>query len=86
MTALNEINNTEFAPLYHMYQMLLNKNKYIPIGKNPKLLTRITSSLKLVAKENEGKEFLTLQKQILRNIISERYKKQKQQIFVCNSY
>jgi hypothetical protein len=53
--------------------MLINKDKYVAIGKEPKLLTRITSSLKLVADENKGKDFLSLQKQVLRNIIEERY-------------
>jgi hypothetical protein len=55
--------------------MLINGDKYVAIGKEPKLLTIITSSLKLVADENKGKDYLSLQKQVLRNIIEERYKK-----------
>jgi hypothetical protein len=55
--------------------MLINGDKYVAIGKEPKLLTLITSSLKLVADENKEKEYLSLQKQVLRNIIEERYKK-----------
>ncbi|MDR2601088.1 MAG: hypothetical protein LBC53_01345 [Spirochaetaceae bacterium] len=65
----------DFTLLYNISRMLINKDKYVAIGKEPKLLTRIISSLKLIAKENEGKEFLALQKQVLRNIIVERYKK-----------
>lgn len=61
--------------LCEIFQMLINKDKYVAIGKDAKLLTRITSSLKFVAKENEGKEFLALQKQVLRNVITERYSK-----------
>jgi hypothetical protein len=38
-------------------------------------MTRITSSLKVVAVENKGENILLLQKQVLRNIIENRYKK-----------
>jgi hypothetical protein len=55
--------------------MLINKDKYVAIGKEPNLLTRITSSLKLVANDNKGKEYLSIQKQVLRNIIEERYRR-----------
>jgi hypothetical protein len=75
---LSELLNQSNSPWYSAYwfsRMLINNDKYVAIGKEPKLLTRITSSLKLVAKENEGKEFLMLQKQVLCNIITERYKK-----------
>jgi hypothetical protein len=62
---------------YWFSRMLINKDKYVAIGKEPTLLTRITSSLKVVADENKGKDILSLQKQILRNIIENRYKKTK---------
>jgi len=55
--------------------MLINKDKYVTIGKEPTLLTRITSSLKVVADDNKGKDILPLQKQVLRNIIEKRYNK-----------
>jgi hypothetical protein len=57
--------------------MLINKDKYIAIGKEPKLLICITSSLRVIADENKGKDILLLQKQVLRNIIEKRYTKTK---------
>jgi hypothetical protein len=57
--------------------MLINGDKYVAIGKEPKLLKIITSSLILVANENKEKAHLSLQKQVLRNIIEERYSKSK---------
>jgi len=55
--------------------MLINNDKYIAIGKEPKLLSILASSLRIVAKEGNGKDTLNLQKQTLRNIIEERYRK-----------
>lgn len=55
--------------------MLINNDKYIAVGKEPKLLSTLASSLRLVAKESKGKDTLNLQKQTLKNIIEERYKK-----------
>jgi hypothetical protein len=75
---LAELLQQSDSPWYLAYwfsRMLINKDKYVTIGKEPKLLTRITSSLKVVAAENKGKDILLLQKQILRNIIEERYNK-----------
>jgi hypothetical protein len=57
--------------------MLINKDKYVAIGKEPKLLAQITSSLQLVAKENKSEDVLLLQKQVLQNIIKNRYSKTK---------
>lgn len=61
--------------VYWFSRMLINNDKYIAVGKEPKLLSTLASSLRLVAKESKGKDTLKLQKQILRNIIEERYKK-----------
>jgi len=55
--------------------MLINNDKYIAVGKEPKLLSTLASSLRLLAKESKGKDTLSLQKQTLRNIIEDRYKK-----------
>lgn len=55
--------------------MLINNDKYVAIGKEPKLLSIISSSLRIIARESEGKDTLILQKQTLRNIIEERFKK-----------
>ena len=55
--------------------MLINNDKYIAVGKEPKLLSTLASSLRLIAKESKGRDTLVLQKQTLRNIIEERYKK-----------
>jgi len=68
------------SPWYSAYwfsRMLINGDKYIAIGKEPKLLTLITSSLNLIANENKSEPYLSLQKQVLRNIIEERYYKNK---------
>ncbi len=61
--------------VYWFSRMLINNDKYIAVGKEPKLLSTLASSLRLVAKESKGKDTLSLQKQTLRNIIEERYKK-----------
>ncbi len=61
--------------VYWFSRMLINNDKYIAVGKEPKLLLMLSSSLRLVAKENKGSDTLNLQKQTLRNIIEERYKK-----------
>lgn len=71
---ISEIQN-RWHNVYWFSRMLINNDKYVAIGKEPKLLSTIASSLRLVAKESKGKNTLDLQKQTLRNIIEERYKK-----------
>jgi len=71
---LNSIQN-RWHNVYWFSRMLINNDKYIAVGKEPKLLSRLASSLRLVAKENNCKDTLNLQKQTLRNIIEERYQK-----------
>lgn len=61
--------------VYWFSRMLISNDKYVTVGKEPKLLSTLASSLRLIAKESKGKDTLTLQKQTLRNIIEERYKK-----------
>lgn len=61
--------------VYWFSRMLINNDKYIAVGKEPKLLSTLASSLRLVAKESKGKDTLILQKQTLRNVIEDRYKK-----------
>lgn len=70
---LNDIQN-RWHNVYWFSRMLINNDKYIAIGKEPKLLSILAGSLRLVAKESKGKDTLNLQKQTLRNIIEERYK------------
>lgn len=63
--------------VYWFARMLINNDKYGGIGKENKLLTRISSSLKLVASENKREnpeEILTLQKATLKTIITDRFK------------
>lgn len=60
--------------VYWFSRMLINNDKYIAVGKEPKLLSALASSLRLVANESKGKNTLSLQKQTLRIIIEERYK------------
>ena len=71
---LNDIQN-RWHNVYWFSRMLINNDKYVAVGKEPKLLSTLTSSLRLIAKESKGKDTLILQKQTLRNIIEERYKK-----------
>jgi len=71
---LSDIQN-RWHNVYWFSRMLINNDKYIAVGKEPKLLSTLASSLKLVTKESKGKDTLNLQKQTLRNIIEERYKK-----------
>ncbi len=54
--------------------MLINNDKYVAIGKEPRLLSSLTGSLRVIAKESKGNDILRLQKQTLRNIIEERFK------------
>jgi len=71
---LSDIQN-RWHNVYWFSRMLINNDKYIAVGKEPKLLSILASSLRLVVKESKGKDTLNLQKQTLRNIIEERYKK-----------
>ena len=71
---LSDIQN-RWHNVYWFSRMLIKNDKYIAVGKEPKLLSTLASSLRLVAKESKGKDTLNLQKQTLRNIIEERYKK-----------
>lgn len=63
--------------VYWFSRMLISNDKYAAVGKEPKLLSTLASSLRLIAKQNKGKDYLALQKQTIRNIIEERYKKSK---------
>lgn len=71
---LNNIEN-RWHNVYWFSRMLINNDKYIAVGKEPKLLSLLASSLKLVARENKGEDTLSLQKQTLRNLIENRYQK-----------
>ena len=56
--------------------MLINKDKYVALGKENKLLATIASSLRLISKTNNNPtDIIALQKQTLRNLVEERYKK-----------
>jgi hypothetical protein len=63
--------------IYWFSRILINKDKYVAIGKEPKLLASITHNLKDIANKNKGKNALSLQKQMLRDIIEKRYCKTK---------
>jgi len=71
---LSDIQN-RWHNVYWFSRMLINNDKYVAVGKEPKLLSTLASSLRLVDKESKGNDTLILQKQTLRNIIEERYKK-----------
>ncbi|HOJ18106.1 MAG TPA: hypothetical protein PLT92_06050 [Ignavibacteriaceae bacterium] len=71
---IKEIQN-RWNNVYWFSRILINNDKYVAIGKEPKLLSTLASSLRLVVKESKGKDTLSLQKQTLRNIIENRYSK-----------
>ncbi len=61
---------------YWFSRMLISGDKYAALGKESKLLSVISSSLRLIAKEKNLPEItLQLQHQTLRNILEDRYKK-----------
>jgi len=60
--------------VYWFTRMLISNDKFVPIGKDARLIATLASSLRLIAKEQPGGEALTLQKQTIRNILVERYK------------
>lgn len=71
---ISDIQN-KWHNVYWFSRMLINNDKYVAVGKEPKLLATIAGSLRLIAKESKGGKTLELQKQTLRNIITERYRK-----------
>lgn len=71
---ISDIQN-KWHNVYWFSRMLINNDKYVAIGKEPKLLATLASSLRLVAKESKGEDTLELQKQTLRNIIEQRYRR-----------
>lgn len=72
---LQQIEN-RWSNAYWFSRMLINKDKYVALGKENKLLATIAGSLRLIAKTNQNSaDTVTLQKQTLRNLIADRYKK-----------
>ncbi|MGE4540542.1 MAG: hypothetical protein AB7D35_04705 [Bacteroidales bacterium] len=71
---LNNIQN-KWHNVYWFSRMLISNDKYVAIGKEPKLLSLLASSLKVISNEKLTTDILKLQKQTLKNIIQERYKK-----------
>lgn len=79
MSTNNTISRIEnkWENVYWFSRMLINNDKYITVGKEPKLLASIASSLRLISKESKGKNTLELQKKTLQNIILERFRNSK---------
>lgn len=71
---LDDIQN-RWHKVYWFSRMLINNDKYVAVGKESKLLSTLASSLRLVGIESKGQNTLNLQKQTLKNIIEDRYKK-----------
>jgi hypothetical protein len=61
--------------VYWFCRILIGSDKYVAIGKEPKLLSKLAGALWIIAQENNGADTLNLQKQALRNIVEERYQK-----------
>ena len=79
MSTNNTISRIEnkWENVYWFSRMLINNDKYITVGKEPKLLASIASSLRLISKESKGKNTLELQKKTIQNIILERFRNSK---------
>lgn len=60
--------------VYWFSRMLIGGDKYGGIGKESELLSKIASSLRIIAKESSGVDTLSLQKKTLRNILEDRFK------------
>ncbi len=63
--------------VYWFSRMLIGNDKYGGIGKETELLSKIASSLRIIAKESLGVDTLALQKNTLRNILKDRFKNAK---------
>ncbi|MFN3793299.1 MAG: hypothetical protein ACK4RX_01445 [Chitinophagaceae bacterium] len=78
MSNTNDLLDTEnsWNKAYWFSRMLINKDKYVAVGKENKLLATIASSLRVIKSNNPvSPETLILEKQTLKNIIEDRYKK-----------
>lgn len=70
--------------------MLINGDKYGSVGSDSKLLSTLASALRLIANgENSSFQLLALQKQTIRNILTERFRraesrKQRIELFVSD--
>lgn len=74
---INQLEN-RWDNVYWFLRMIISNDKYVAIGKESKLLTKITSSLRIIAKDNRSKPeqlIIQLQFKTLRNILEERYKR-----------
>lgn len=61
--------------VYWFARMLINSDKYGAIGKETQLLTLLASSLRLIANEKSEDDVLILQKQTIKNVIKQRFKR-----------
>ncbi|MFZ4581904.1 MAG: hypothetical protein ACOYM7_04555, partial [Paludibacter sp.] len=61
--------------VYWFSRMLINNDKYVAIGKEPKLLSLLSSSLRIAGRDCKDSEKLNIQKQTIRHIIEDRFKK-----------
>jgi hypothetical protein len=76
---INQLEN-RWDNVYWFLRMIISNDKYVAIGKESRLLSKLTSSLRIIAKDNRNKDeniVIRLQFNTLRNILEERYKKAK---------
>ncbi|MDD3050158.1 MAG: hypothetical protein PHR06_03350 [Candidatus Cloacimonetes bacterium] len=76
MTESNMIETIQnkWQKVYWFSRMLINADKYVPIAKQPKLLITISSNIRLMLSQYTKNESINIHKQVLQNIIEERYK------------
>ncbi|MBX7156392.1 MAG: hypothetical protein K1X91_15660 [Bacteriodetes bacterium] len=73
---ISQIEN-KWHNVYWFSRMLINNDKYAAIGKRSDLLTLIASSLRVISKEiNNDADIIQLQKQTLKNILGDRFKRE----------
>lgn len=70
------VKQSPWEKVYWFSRILINKDKYLAVGKEDKLLSQIAGSLSMFKELPKGKgNTLQLQKQTLFNILREKYKK-----------
>ena len=73
---IKEIKN-KWHNVYWFARIFINNDKYVPIGKQPKFLATLASTLRVIARETKDKDVVKIQKQAIKNLINDKYKKTK---------
>ncbi len=80
MNDIAKFSSNKWQNVYWFARMLINTDKYGGVGKDSKLLTTISSSLRVIQNDNKTRKpdyILSLQKETLKNILIERFQNAK---------